>query len=96
MEGLRRLSILALVCLLCVPADDDCNAIMNQLASAQRDALVLSDVVDALIAAINAPSWDAVTDAWMIVALDGAEQDLIGALNAAAVLSDQAHAAHCY
>ncbi len=91
-----RACLLALVCVFDTPVTDDCDAIMNALASAQRDALSAIDVVDTLIAAINVPSWDPVADAWMIVALDGAEQDLIGALNAAAVLSDQAHAAHCY
>ena len=88
--------ILALGLATSVHADEDCQSYMAQLSAARTEALNVIDAIDALEAAIAAPTWDPVGDAWMVDSLDGAYDELIGALNAAAIAEELAHAAHCY
>ncbi len=77
-------------------ASDDCQAVMAQLTAAQQFANDVSGWVDYFEAAISAPSWDPVADAWMVPALDQTLDELVEALNAAAMAEERAHEAHCY
>lgn len=72
---------------------DDCDGVMAALVAAQSDAWAAADVVDSLDAAINAPParTGGCSGRWR-----GAVDDLIGALNTAAIAEERAHQAHCY
>jgi hypothetical protein len=95
----RRALVVAL-CLLAGSAvsarTDECDGVMAALVSAQRDAQASIENVDALEAAIVAPSWDPVADGWMLDALGWAIDELVTAFNAVAVAEARAHEAHCY
>ncbi len=89
-------TILLAFCLAWPARADDCQNVMAMLVAAQRDAELDMENIDALEAAIDAPSWDPVADGWMIDALGWALDDLIGDLNSAAIAEEAAHTAHCY
>lgn len=96
MARLQLILLLALVTVTTRAGAADCQGVMAALAAAQRDAQGQMEVIDALESAIGAPSWDPVSDGWMIGAHADAIDDLVGYLNTASLAEEQAHAAHCY